>query len=73
LEAGMSRTDKTRPHWVQESECVPWARCGGIWSGIHYWANLRERQARRTAKAALRNGDEPAPYKGKNSARWDVY
>lgn len=69
----MGKTDKTRPHWVQAAECVPWHRCGGQWSGIHYWANQRERQARRTAKQALQRGEEPHPYRGRNTAQWDMY
>lgn len=72
-EGDMSKTDKTRPWKLQRADGVPWQRIGGVWEGIHYWANRRHRINRRQAKRALQRHEEPEPLPSRHSARWDMY
>lgn len=76
----MSKTDKTRPARIKAAQGD--ATRGGYirratkdW-GRHkdwqYWANIRERSARRAAKRALKRGDEPDPVRAAG-ADWDTY
>ena len=70
----MSRTDKTKPVWVQEREGIPWSRMtfnngGGLKFGRRtYWG--AERTAERNA---LRSGRTPEPSRPRHSVRWDFF
>lgn len=69
----MSRTRNTRPIQIQISDDSPYWNFGGIWSGVKFLVNRKERSERRYAKRLLLNGEQPTPYRRRNSAKWEYY
>lgn len=68
----MSDTDKSR-----NRRRVNWRGTGQqghgyvTRGGFQSWRDIRTRQGRRQAKAALRDGQQPEPYRPRHSALWD--
>jgi hypothetical protein len=72
----MSRTDNTVPWRLRHQHGIPEWRSygwGGHSSSIKHYVRWHTRRARHRARAALRRGLEPEPYRPRSSAKWDAW
>lgn len=75
----MSRTRKTDPHRVKERRLDPWRMlrypwaAGGAQEGVKEGRKHKERQARAQERDALKQGEEPEPYKTRSTAKWEAW
>ena len=72
----MGKTKNTLPYRLRERAGLPayrrfWA--GGHTSSLAFSRVRRNRQARHSAKQQLHAGQEPEPYRPRNSAAYDAW